>query len=62
MLDDPRLSSRVRDIVRDKSNALSVSAASGWETVIKVGTGKLKNLPILTADGIFSQYGVEVIW
>ena len=42
MLDDPRLPTRARNIIRDRSNALSVSAASGWEIIIKVQRGKLK--------------------
>lgn len=114
-LDDPKLSRRVSELVRQQSNRLFVSPATGWEIVIKHQIGKinipdipgrfvpevmsafsfenlpidmrhalhvetlprhhrdpfdriliaqslLENLPILTADPIFSRYGVEVIW
>ena len=41
MLDDPRLPKRAREILRDKSNALSVSVTAAWEIIIKVQVGKL---------------------
>lgn len=39
--DDNRLSRRVRDILRDGRNRLFLSAASGWEMMIKMGLGRL---------------------
>ena len=39
--DDPRLSSRASAIIKDGNNKLFLSAASGWEIVIKVRLGRL---------------------
>lgn len=39
--DDTRLSSTARSIIVDPGNVLFLSAASGWEIVIKVRLGKL---------------------
>jgi PIN domain nuclease of toxin-antitoxin system len=39
--DDPQLSHRVREIIRDARNDLFLSAASGWEMAIKAQLGKL---------------------
>ena len=39
--DSPRLTTRVLQFVRDPSNSLFLSAASGWEIAIKAGIGKL---------------------
>ncbi len=41
---DPRLSTRVRDIISNGDNELYFSVSSGWEIVIKAQLGKL-NLP-----------------
>lgn len=115
MLDDIRLSPRVREIVRDGNNVLLLSVATVWEVMIKSQAGKLRlpgppgefirecadefafinlpialrhalhletlpphhrdpfdriliaqsqveDLPILTADSIFSKYGAQVVW
>ena len=40
--DDPRLSSRIRQIISNGDNVLYLSAASGWEIAIKARLGKLK--------------------
>ena len=37
--DDPRLSTRVREVIADGRNILYFSAASGWEIAIKAGLG-----------------------
>jgi len=42
--DDPKLSSRAREIISDIENELFFSAASGWEITIKVQIGRLKLL------------------
>lgn len=39
--DDSRLSDSARDIIAEPNNTLVLSAASAWEIVIKVRTGKL---------------------
>lgn len=46
-----------------------MSAASVWETAIKVGKGKLiiaqaraRGLPVVTGDRAFGAYDVEVLW
>lgn len=38
---DPRLSTRVHDIIRDSDNELYFSASSGWEIATKAKLGKL---------------------
>jgi PIN domain nuclease of toxin-antitoxin system len=51
--DDPRLSSRVRELTGDSTNTLFLSAASGWEIAIKAQLGKLQlpdNLERYIAD------------
>jgi PIN domain nuclease of toxin-antitoxin system len=40
--DDPRISSRARDVVQDAENELYLSAASGWEIAIKTQLGRLQ--------------------
>ena len=40
--DDPRISSRARDVVQDAENELYLSAASGWEIAIKTQLGRLR--------------------
>lgn len=38
---DPRLTTRVLQFVRDQTHSIFLSAASGWEIAIKAGIGKL---------------------
>lgn len=38
---DPRLTTRVLQFVRDPTHSIFLSAASGWEIAIKAGIGKL---------------------
>lgn len=40
--DDQRLSVRAREIIGDGNNELFLSAATGWEIIIKVQIGRLK--------------------
>ncbi len=40
--DDPRISSRARDVVQDAENELYLSAASGWEIAIKTQLVRLR--------------------
>jgi len=40
--DDPRLSTKVREIIGEGANELYLSAASGWEMAIKVSLGRLR--------------------
>src|SRR5437763_12881029 len=40
--DDKRLSQRARELIEDSDSELLLSAASAWEIIINVGTGKLK--------------------
>jgi len=40
--DDPRLSARAREELRERGNDLLLSAASGWEIIIKEQAGRLK--------------------
>lgn len=42
IMDDPKLSSRAREIISNIKNELFFSAASGWEISIKVQIGRLK--------------------
>ncbi|MBE0467765.1 MAG: type II toxin-antitoxin system VapC family toxin [Candidatus Desulforudis sp.] len=44
IIDDPRLSSRVRTIISEGTNEIFLSAASGWEIAIKAGLGRLQQL------------------
>lgn len=41
LLEDPKLSHRVRNLVSDPDNQLYFSSASSWEMVIKSALGKL---------------------
>ncbi|MEW5781229.1 MAG: type II toxin-antitoxin system VapC family toxin [Pseudomonadota bacterium] len=41
MTDDPRLSSRARELIADERNGILVSAASAWEISTKYRLGKL---------------------
>jgi PIN domain nuclease of toxin-antitoxin system len=41
-MDDARLSNNARDIIRNRQNALYLSAASIWEIAIKWSLGKLR--------------------
>jgi len=43
--DDPKLSTRAREILADDRNELLFSAVSGWEIAIKAALGKLDNVP-----------------
>lgn len=43
--DDPKLSTRAREILADDSNELLFSAVSGWEIAIKAALGRLDNVP-----------------
>ena len=40
-MDDPQLSSSIREIISDGRNELFLSAASAWEIAIKAGRGRL---------------------
>lgn len=41
-LDEPSLSPAARKAISDRRNQIYLSAASGWEIVIKAGLGRLK--------------------
>jgi len=41
LADDPKLSSRSRELIADPANQVAVSAVSGWEIGIKQALGKL---------------------
>lgn len=40
--DDSQLSSRARELISNRNNALYLSAASGWEIMIKARLGRLQ--------------------
>lgn len=44
-VDDPKLSTRAREILADDGNELLFSAVSGWEIAIKAALGRLGNVP-----------------
>ena len=50
--DDPKLSLRAGEIIKNMDNEVFVSAASGWELVIKTQLGRLK----------ISENPVDFIW
>ncbi len=50
--DDPKLSPRAGEIIKNMDNEVFVSAASGWELVIKTQLGRLK----------ISENPVDFIW
>ncbi len=58
--DDPRLSRKVREIISDGENDLFLSAASGWEIVIKAKLGKLQ-LPDNLESFIAEQMALNAI-
>ncbi len=73
-----RLSRKALDYIADFNNDLVISTASLWEIAIKNSIGKLELLspfdrliiaqcitektPVVTSDGMFAKYPVEVIW
>jgi PIN domain nuclease of toxin-antitoxin system len=113
--DDPRMSPRVRAIIREHGNEINFSAASAWEIAIKAALGRItfqenprslipaqvlangfaslhvethhaleiltlpplhrdpfdrlliaqalaEDLPLLTSDGLITQYPVPTVW
>lgn len=58
--DDPRLSPRVRKIIRNGKNELFLSAASGWEIAIKARLGRLE-LPATPERFIPEQMAINAI-
>ncbi len=54
VMDDVRLSSQARAVLRDGRNTLVVSAATGWEIAIKARLGKMM-LPGDPAEFILQQ-------
>ena len=60
IIDDPRLSFRVREIISDGGNQLFLSAASGWEMAIKIKLGKL-DLPHDLESFVLDQLAVNAI-
>ncbi|HAA33827.1 MAG TPA: PIN domain nuclease [Firmicutes bacterium] len=58
--DSPKLSSRAREIISDGGNTLYLSAASGWEMVVKARLGKLE-LPGNPVAFIFEQLSANDI-
>lgn len=57
----PRLSKRASGLLADPENTLLLSAASVWEIVLKVRTGKLQ-LPSAARDYVparMAHYGIE---
>lgn len=58
--DDPRLSSRAREIIADGDNELFLSAASGWEMVIKAKLGRL-HLPDNPESFVLEQLVINAI-
>ncbi len=59
--DNPQLSSRIREIIRDGNNELFLSAASGWEIVIKAQLGRL-HLPDNLEHFISEQLTINAIY
>jgi PIN domain nuclease of toxin-antitoxin system len=59
LTDDPRLSTRARQVIADTDNEVFVSAASAWEIAAKQRIGKLDEVPdaadrygeLIDADG-----------
>ena len=60
IIDHPKLSSRVREIIGDGNNELFVSAASGWEIAIKAQLGRLQ-LPDEPQRFILEQLSLNAI-
>jgi PIN domain nuclease of toxin-antitoxin system len=60
IVDDPRLSTRAREIIGDGANELLLSAASGWEIATKAGLGKL-DLPGDVESFILDQMALNAI-
>ena len=47
LTDDPKLSSRAKEVIADEANTILVSTASAWEVATKFRLGKLE----IAADG-----------
>ena len=58
--DDPQLSHRVHEIIRDARNDLFLSAGSEWEMAIKARLGKL-DLPDNVQGFISEQLAINAI-
>ncbi len=57
--DDPRLSTRVRDVLQDSDNELYFSAASAWEIAIKAQLGRLQLIKESQPAQSLEQFMVE---
>lgn len=57
---DPRLPSKINEIIRNVENKLFLSAASGWEIAIKANLGRLQ-LPSELKDFISEQLVINDI-
>lgn len=60
IIDNPQLSSRVREIISNSDNIIFLSAVSGWEIAIKAKLGKLL-LPENPESFISEQLAVNAI-
>lgn len=63
IMDDPRLSQRVKTILSENHNQIFLSSASGWEMAIKVKLGKLslpKNFEFFVVRELRNN-GIEVL-
>jgi PIN domain nuclease of toxin-antitoxin system len=65
VVDDPKLSTRARDLIADPGNDIIVSAASLWEIAIKhaLARGAPTDMPISGQDalGFFREAGYELL-
>lgn len=50
LTDDRQLSQAARDIIRDGTQTVAVSAASAWEIATKARLGRLDGMPNITAE------------
>ena len=57
--DDPRLRPAPTAAIEAEDADVFVSTASLWELAINSALG---SLPVVTADPLFAEYGVEVVW
>jgi PIN domain nuclease of toxin-antitoxin system len=57
-----KLPPHVLALCKDKGNELYLSVASIWELQIKQGLGKIETMTLLSGDGFFKHYDVDVIW
>lgn len=60
--EDDQLPANVKELIEEATNTCFVSIASLWEMDIKYSSGKLEGLTLISKDGEFKDYNINLIW